>query len=141
MKKDVRVYLAHILECVRKIERFTAPGKRRFLNDDLIQDAVLRNFEVIGEAAKRIDETYRLAHPQIPWRAMAGLRDVLIHQYEGVDVAKVWEIIRKDLPPLKRALERSLPPLETLERELAGESPQPPPTPRKPSRNKKDHKQ
>jgi len=121
MSKDPRVYLAHILECIQKIERFTRDGKERFLQDELIQDAVLRNFEVIGEAAKRLDEAYRATHPEIPWRAIAGLRDVLIHQYEGVDRNKVWAIIEKDLPCLKWSIASLLPPLEQLERELAGE--------------------
>lgn len=82
MSKDPRVYLAHILECIQKIERFTEEGKERFLQDELIQDAVLRNVEIIGEAAKRLDIVYRANHPEIPWRAIAGLRDVPIHQYE-----------------------------------------------------------
>lgn len=90
MSKDPRVYLAHILECIQKIERFTAGGRERFLADELVQDAVLRNFEVIGEAAKRLDDAYRAAHPEIPWRSLAGLRNVLIHQYEGVDLERVW---------------------------------------------------
>ena len=71
MSKDPRVYLAHILECILKIERFTQVGRVVFLRDELVQDAVLRNFEVIGEAAKRLDDTYRADHPQIPWRAIA----------------------------------------------------------------------
>jgi uncharacterized protein with HEPN domain len=121
MSKDSRVYLAHIMECIQKIERFTEGGKERFLEDELIQDAVLRNFEVIGEAAKRLDEAYRATHPEIPWRAIAGLRDVLIHQYEGVDRNKVWAIVEKDLPCLNRSIASLLPPLEELERELAGE--------------------
>ena len=121
MRKDPRVYLAHILECIQKIERFTADGKGRFLSDELIQDAVLRNFEVIGEAAKRIDDAYRAAHPAIPWRALAGLRDVLIHPYEGVDLERVWAVVEGDLPGLKGAIAALLPPLEQLERELAGE--------------------
>lgn len=121
MKKDPRVYLAHILERIQKIERFTADGKQRFLTDELVQDAVLRNFEVIGEAAKRLDDAYRAAHPDIPWRALAGLRDVLIHQYEGVDLERVWAIVVGDLPDLKRSIAALLPPLEELERELAGE--------------------
>jgi uncharacterized protein with HEPN domain len=137
MSKDPRVYLAHMLECLQKIERFTASGKRRFLRDELIQDAVLRNLEVIGEAAKRLDDHYRAAHPEIPWRAMAGLRDVLIHQYEGVDIPKVWGIVKKDLPPLRRAVVNLLPPLEELERELAGEMPTEPPKPKKRGRKKK----
>ena len=92
-----------------------------FLRDELVQDAVLRNFEVIGEAAKRLDDTYRADHPQIPWRAIAGLRDVLIHHYEGVNLEQVWNIVEKDLPGLKKSIKRLLPSLEQLERELAGE--------------------
>ncbi len=121
MTKDPRVYMAHILECIQKIERFTAEGKSRFLQDDMVQDAVIRNFEIIGEAAKRLDEDYRSAHPDVPWSALAGLRDVLIHQYEGVDLERVWAIVENDLPSLKRAITELLPPLDQLERELAGE--------------------
>jgi uncharacterized protein with HEPN domain len=121
MKKDPRVYLAHILECIQKIERFTEGGRDQFFQEEMIQDAVLRNFEVIGEAAKRLDESYRAAHPEIPWRALAGLRDVLIHQYEGVDLERVWVFVERDLPGLKNAISRLLPPLVELERELAGE--------------------
>ena len=121
MTKDPRVYLAHVLEGIQKIEPFTADGKDRFLGDVLVQDAVLRNLEVIGEAAKRLDDAYRTVHPEIPWRALAGLRDVLIHQYEGVDLEKVWAIIERELPGLKEAIALLLPPLDQLERELAGE--------------------
>jgi uncharacterized protein with HEPN domain len=119
--KDPRVYLAHILECIQKIERFTAGGQNHFFGDVMVQDAVLRNFEVIGEAAKRLDDAYRAAHPAIPWRALAGLRDVLIHQYEGVDLEKVWAIVEGELPGFREAIAALLPPLDQLERELAGE--------------------
>src|SRR3989338_9191529 len=119
MKKDPRVYLAHILECAEKIERYTKGGERKFLKDTMTQDAVIRNFEIIGEAAKRVPETYRKRHLQIPWRLMAGFRDVLIHAYEGVDLKRVWRIAREDLPRVKAAIEKILPPLEELEKELA----------------------
>ncbi len=119
MKKDSRVYLAHILECARKIERYTAGGEKEFDNDTMLQDAVIRNFEIIGEAAKRVPEAYRRTHSQIPWRLMAGFRDVLIHSYEGVDLNRVWRIVRQDLPVVKEAIEKILPPLEELEKELA----------------------
>ena len=119
MKKDPRVYLAHILECAQKIERYTKGGERKFLKDTMTQDAVIRNFEIIGEAAKRVPETYRKRHLQIPWRLMAGFRDVLIHAYEGVDLKRVWRIAREDLPRVKAAVEKILPPLERLEKELA----------------------
>jgi len=125
MSKDPRVYLAHILECILKIERFTQVGREVFLHEELVQDAVLRNFGVIGEAAKRLDDTYRTDHPVIPWRAIAGLRDVLIHQYEGANLEQVWNIVEKDLPGLKKSIKGLLPPLEQLERELAGEEDSP----------------
>jgi uncharacterized protein with HEPN domain len=121
MTKDPRVYLARILECVQKIERFTADGKGRFMRDRMVQDAVMRNFSIIGEAARRLDGSYVAAHPEIPWRALAGLRDVLIHQHEGVDPERVWAIVERELPNLREAIAALLPPLDQLERELAGE--------------------
>ena len=121
MTKDPRVYLAHILECIQRVERFTNEGRSRFFQDIMAQDAVLRNFEVIGEAAKRLDDAYRAAHLQIPWRALAGLRDVLIHQYESVDLERVWAMVEGELPGLREAIAALLPPLDQLERELAGE--------------------
>jgi uncharacterized protein with HEPN domain len=119
--KDPRVYLAHILECIQRIESYVATGDESFLSQPLIQDAVIRNFEVIGEAAKRIPDSYRTANPSIPWRNLSAFRDVLIHQYEGVSLLKVWEIIERDLPGLKAAIQSLLPPLDQLEREINGE--------------------
>lgn len=89
--------------------------------DRMVQDAVMRNFEIIGEAAKRLDDSYRTAHPEIPWRALAGLRDVLIHQYKGAEPVRVWAIVERDLPNLREAIGALLPSLDQLERELAGE--------------------
>jgi uncharacterized protein with HEPN domain len=119
VKKDPRVYLAHILECPEKIERYTKCGQREFLNNTMSQDAVIRNFEIIGEAAKRAPAAYRKEHPEIPWRLMAGFRDVLIHAYEGVDLDRVWDIAQKDLPKVKAAIGKILPPLAELEKQLA----------------------
>jgi uncharacterized protein with HEPN domain len=96
MTKDVRVYLAHILECVDKIERFTAEGRDRFRRDPMVQDAVIRNLEIMGVAAKRADDAYRANHPGVPWRELASLPDVLIHQYAGVDVERVWAVVEHD---------------------------------------------
>ena len=120
--KDPRVYLAHILECIGRIESYVAKGKTTFLAEPIVQDAVIRNFEVIGEAAKRIPEAYRQANPSIPWRSLAAFRDVLIHQYEGVNPARVWHVVETGLPPVKAAISALLPPLEQLEREVSGES-------------------
>jgi uncharacterized protein with HEPN domain len=119
VKKDPRIYLAHILECAQKIERYTKGGEKEFHNDTMLQDAVIRNFEIIGEAAKRVPKAYCRAHSQIPWRLMAGFRDVLIHAYEGIDLKRVWRIVGHDLPVVKEAVEKLLPPLEELEKELA----------------------
>jgi len=99
-RKDPRLYLIHILECIEKITRFTVAGKEAFFSSPLIQDAVYRNFEVIGEAAKRIPAEVRAFDETIPWRTMAGLRDVIIHQYDGVDPTGVWAMIENDLAPL-----------------------------------------
>lgn len=119
MKKDPRVYLAHILECAQKIQRYTKGGQKSFLEETMTQDAVIRNFEIMGEAAKRVPEAYRRRHPEIPWRLMAGFRDVLIHAYEGIDLNRLWRIVSHDLPVVKEAIEKLLPPLEELEKELA----------------------
>ncbi len=121
MTKDPRVYLAQILERIDRIREYTAVGKDAFLTDQRTQDAVIRNFEVIGEAAKRIPEEYRKKHAGIPWRELAGFRDVLIHQYEGVSVLEVWQIIEKDINPIRQAIKSMLPPLEELERQIAGD--------------------
>jgi uncharacterized protein with HEPN domain len=92
-----------------------------FFAEPLIQDAVIRNFQVVGEAAKRVPEEYRMANPQIPWRGLAAFRDVLVHQYEGVDLAQVWQVIETELPKVKAGIAGILPPFDQLEREIAGE--------------------
>jgi uncharacterized protein with HEPN domain len=89
MKKDPRVYLAQILERIDRIKEYTVNGKQSFFTDPRTQDAVIRNFEIIGEAAKRIPDEYRKNHPKIPWRELSGFRDVLIHQYEGVSLTSI----------------------------------------------------
>jgi len=119
--KDYRVYLAQILERIGRVEEFTKEGKEAFLANNLIQDAVIRNFEVLGEASKRLPPEFRNQHPGIPWRSIAAFRDVLIHAYDRVDLQEVWRIIEEELPPLKQAISAILPPLEQLEREIAGE--------------------
>ena len=121
MTKDPRVYLAQILERIDRIAHFTTSGRDVFFADPMVQDAVIRNLEVIGEAAKRIPDDYRQAHHAIPWRSLAALRDVLIHQYEGVSLPEVWRVVEEHLSPIRRSIAALLPPLDQLEKEIAGD--------------------
>jgi len=106
--KDDSLYLTHILECIANIEDYTSDGKETFLNSKIIQDAVIRNLEIIGEATKRISKNLRSQNPNIPWREMAGLRDVLIHDYFGIDVKIVWNVVEQELPRLKQKISDAL---------------------------------
>ncbi|MBN2316422.1 MAG: DUF86 domain-containing protein [Sedimentisphaerales bacterium] len=110
--------MAQILERIIRIEDFTRVGKQSFVDNPLIQDAVIRNLEVIGEASRRVGTEYQTVHPEIPWREMSGLRNILIHDYESVNLEKIWQVIKKELPSVKDTLEKILPPLEQLEREI-----------------------
>ena len=108
MIKDDRLYLIHISECIAKIESYASKGREAFLQDTMIQDAVIRNFEIIGEAVKSLSEDFKKSHVEIEWRKVAGFRDVLIHDYMGVDVFEVWKITEGPLLDLKVKVESLL---------------------------------
>jgi len=105
--KDDRVYLLHILECVRRIEEDTAGGKSSFLSSHTLQDAVLRNLQTLSESTQRLSDRAKMRHPQIEWRRIAAFRNVLVHGYLGIDLEQVWEITQQDVPVLKETI-RSL---------------------------------
>ena len=98
---DDKVFLQNILECIVKIEKYTKNGKEDFISSDLIQDAVNRNLEIIGEATKKVSQATIEQHQEIPWRQMTGLRDVLIHDYMGIDLYIVWNVVQNELPQLR----------------------------------------
>ncbi|HTP35797.1 MAG TPA: DUF86 domain-containing protein [Candidatus Acidoferrales bacterium] len=106
--KDDRLYLHHILERCQRIARFITPGKDAFFASEELQDAVIRNVEVIGEAAKRISADMRGRLPSLDWKAICGMRDVLIHDYIGVDLEEVWNVASSRIPELRKALEHFL---------------------------------
>ncbi len=101
-------FLRHILDAISEIEEFTADGKTAFDASRLIQRGVERNLEIIGEAAKRLSEPVRSSHPDVPWRAMAGLRDILSHAYHRVDSDLVWQTVAEAVPKLRTAVEAIL---------------------------------
>jgi len=109
--KDDRLYLIHIGECLDRIESYTqGMTKEAFLASSLVQDAVIRNLQTLAESTQRLSARARESRPGIDWRKIAGFRNILVHDYLGVDVEKVWNIVQNDLPVLKRAVSQMLGP-------------------------------
>ena len=106
--KDDRVYLDHIAEAISRIATYCEAGRDEFMRNRMIQDAVTRNLEIIGEAAKQVSDATRRKRPDIPWSDAARLRDFLIHHYMGVDLLRVWNVVESHLPALRAAIEQLL---------------------------------
>ena len=102
MRKNNLLYIEHILESIENILSFNKElDKQGFLENKMVQDATIRNLEIIGEATKGLSEDYKMKYPEIEWKKMAGMRDKLIHDYIGVDLWAVWEVVDKILPSLR----------------------------------------
>jgi uncharacterized protein with HEPN domain len=108
-------WLADMLEAARLIETFVkGVGREAFEKDLMRQSAVHRQLEIMGEAAKQVSPEFRAQHPEVPWRQIAGMRDVLIHAYRKVQADEVWRAATGSVPPLIEVLERLVPGIEEL---------------------------
>jgi uncharacterized protein with HEPN domain len=103
--KDDRLYLIHISECIARIQSYTADGKEAFLTDTRTQDAVMRNLQVLAESAMRLSAELKTAHADLDWKGMAGFRNILVHDYLGINLPRVWEIVAQHVPALKAKVE------------------------------------
>ncbi|MEA4848005.1 MAG: DUF86 domain-containing protein [Clostridiaceae bacterium] len=104
MQKELKTYFEDIITAIEKIEKYTiGMTKEDLIRNDLVQDAVVRNLEVIGEAVKKIPDDVRNSYKDIQWKKIAGLRDILIHEYFGVNMNIVWDVIENKLKLLKAA--------------------------------------
>ena len=99
--RDDREKLADILEAIERIEKYFVLGEESFRNDELIQNWMVRNIQVIGEAARSLSQSLRDEHPEVPWSKIIGMRHVLVHNYFEIDLDIVWQVIIEDLPKLK----------------------------------------
>lgn len=102
------VYLDHIREAIERITSYSAAGREDFFRNTMAQDAIIRNFEIIGEAVKRLSDAMKDRRPEVPWRRIAGFRNVLIHDYMNVDEDEVWNVIQTHLPVLRKVIDELL---------------------------------
>ena len=107
-----RERLEDILEAIGQIERYAARGREAFERDELIQVWIQHHLQVIGEAAAQLGREFHQAHPEIPWREIVAMRNILVHEYFGVDLKEVWGTVEHDLPLFKNMIERLLRDLE-----------------------------
>jgi uncharacterized protein with HEPN domain len=106
--KDDGERLSDILEAIERVEKYAARGREAFASDELIQVWVIHHLQIIGEAARALSQVLRDEHPEVPWSQIIGMRNILVHHYFGVDVAIVWSVVERELPPLKRQIESLL---------------------------------
>lgn len=101
-----RVLLAHMCECLDRIQEYTGGESERFNASRLVQDAVVRNLQTLVESSQRLSDAIKLTEPTTPWRELAGFRNVIVHGYLGIDLQAVWLVVEQDLPALAQAISR-----------------------------------
>lgn len=109
MKKDPQVFIGHILESIQLIEEYASDlTLQEFQRNRAMQDAIIRRLEIIGEAVKNLGAPFKTKHPEIPWKSMAGMRDILIHEYFDIDLSLTWAVVQRELPSIKKPLQEIL---------------------------------
>lgn len=105
MKKDPSIFIGHILDSICDIENYTTDlNKSDFSKSKMAQDAIVRRIEIIGEAVKNLPNDFKAEHKGIPWKDVAGMRDILVHEYFGVNINVVWRTVKEDIPLLKKQI-------------------------------------
>lgn len=102
--KDDRTYLLHIEECLSEIDSFVKNSRELFLNDKLVRNATLRSLQTLAESTTRLSDEFKAKYTEIPWRKIRGFRNVIVHDYLGLDYESVWLVIEFELPKLKSVL-------------------------------------
>ena len=103
--KDDRLYLLHIREAVARVEKYTAEGRIVFYDDTKTQDAVIRNLQTLAESTTRLSAEIKAKRADVDWRSIAGFRNIVVHAYLQLDLDQIWDVISKDMPVLKNAIE------------------------------------
>ena len=98
------VYLNHMIECINRVLEYCEGGELSFRQSHLIQDAVIRNLQTMAESSQRLSESTKAIASDVPWRAISGFRNIIVHDYLGVDLDMVWQVVSSDLPLLQAAL-------------------------------------